>query len=71
MSHDAGALSSYLPTSVYPSRPGCFPAASFLSAAAEWDYIREVQGYPGTFGICTCPARSFEMLKSWWREPKA
>jgi hypothetical protein len=49
-------------TSVYPTRAGAFPPATFFSYEAEFAYIRAVQGeYHGTFGICTCPASSFEM----------
>lgn len=49
-------------TSVYPTRAGAFPPATFFSYEAEFAYIRAVQSeYQGTFGICTCPASNFEM----------
>ena len=49
-------------TTVYPSREGAFPAATFLTSGAEFAYVRHVQSeYTGTFGICVCPAGSFWM----------
>ncbi|EMM5100268.1 hypothetical protein ACK249_003612 [Pseudomonas aeruginosa] len=56
-------------TSVYPSRPGAFPPATFFTYEAQAAYMREVQSYPGVFGICACPALSFELQKSWWGAP--
>lgn len=47
---------------VYPSRSGATPPASFTTGRAEADYIRTMQHeYKGTFGICVCPAISYEM----------
>ncbi len=47
-------------TTVYPTRFGAFPAASFFTREAEFSYIRTVQTEcHGTFGICVCPAESF------------
>ena len=48
-------------TTVYPSRAGGFPPASFLTFAGAFDYIRTLQGYCLTCGICTCPAGSYAM----------
>ncbi len=49
-------------TTVYPSRSGAFPAATFFTREAEFDHIRAMQTtYHGTFGICVCPAESFWM----------
>ncbi len=50
-----------MPTTVYPSRAGGFPPASFLTFAGALDYIRTLQGYGLPCGICTCPAGSYAM----------
>ncbi len=49
-------------TTVYHSRAGFFPPATFTNSRSEADYIRSLQSeYKGEFGICVCPANSFEM----------
>ncbi len=49
-------------STVYPTRTGAFPAATFFTTEAELAYIRTVQAdYHGTFGICVCTADSFWM----------
>lgn len=45
-------------TTVYPSRAGGFPPASFLTFAEALYYIRTLRP---TCGICTCPAGSYAM----------
>lgn len=50
-----------MPTTVYPSRAGGFPPASFLTFADALGYIRQLQGYGLTCGVCTCPAGSYAM----------
>lgn len=58
------ALPSYRLTArtVYPTRRGAFPAATFFDGSSELDYMREVQAeYRGTFGICSCPAGSYDL----------
>ena len=55
----------YEPTTVYPSKAGGFPPATFFSFAESLSYVREMQWLGIDCGICTCPARSFEMH---WRE---
>lgn len=47
---------------VYPTREGAFPAATFFDADGEHAYMRHVQEhYKGVFGICSCPAASYEI----------
>jgi hypothetical protein len=54
------AASPRPPYTVYPSRAGAFPPATFFDAASELAYIHHVQAqYRGTFGICVCPSASF------------
>jgi hypothetical protein len=57
---DAKPMCSYATSTAYPSPAHAFPAATFSDAAAEISYGLAVQAeYPGTYGICVCPARSF------------
>lgn len=45
---------------VYPTRFGAFPPATFFTVDAAFEYMRRVQEeYRGVFGICSCPATSF------------
>lgn len=46
-------------TTVYPSRAGGFPPASFFTFGDALGYIRTLQGYGLACGICTCPAGSY------------
>ena len=48
-------------TTVYPSRAGGFPPASFFTFGDALGYIRTLQGYGLACGICTCPAASYPM----------
>ena len=48
-------------TTVYPSRAGGFPPASFLTFVDALSYIRTLQDYGLPCGICTCPAGSYAM----------
>lgn len=48
-------------TTVYPSRAGGFPPASFRTFAESLAYCREVQEARPPCGICSCPARSYAM----------
>lgn len=48
-------------TTVYPSRAGGFPPASFFTLWDALGYIRTLQGYGLPCGICTCPAASYPM----------
>lgn len=56
-------------TTVYPSKFGAFPAASFLSFADSLAYVKTLQDLrlnrvnfvKEPCGICTCPAQSYEM----------
>ena len=48
-------------TTVYPSRAGGFPPASFLTFGDALGYVRTLQGYGLACGICTCPPGSYDM----------
>lgn len=48
-------------TTVYPSRAGGFPPASFLTFADALEYVRTLNRYGLACGICTCPASSYAM----------
>ena len=60
-------VSMSAPVTVYPSRSGVFPPASFRTFADALVYIRELQeersrtDYRPTCGICTCPPASYFM----------
>lgn len=46
---------------VYPSRAGGFPPASFRNLADAMAYIREMQDAGAPCGLCICPAASYQM----------
>lgn len=46
-------------TTVYPSRAGGFPPASFWTFADSLGYVREVSNARPPCGIWTCPAGSY------------
>ena len=46
-------------TTVYPSRAGGFPPATFFTFAEALRYVREVSDRRPPCGICTCPAGSY------------
>lgn len=48
-------------TTVYPSRAGGFPPASFRTFADALTYTREISDSRPPCGICMCPAGSYEM----------
>lgn len=48
-------------TTVYPSRAGRFPAASFRTFAEALRYAREISDNRPPCGICMCPAPSYAM----------
>lgn len=48
-------------TTVYPSRFGGFPPASFPTFGAAFSYVRTISDSGPPCGICTCPASSYEM----------
>lgn len=48
-------------TTVYPSRVGGFPPASFRNFADALGYVRQVSDNRPPCGICTCPAASYAM----------
>lgn len=57
-------------STVYPSRSGTFPAATFFTRDAEFAYIRSVQAELGDpCGICVCPAESFWLRQEDTRYP--
>lgn len=53
---EKNAMLSMDRTTVYPSRAGGFPPASFLTFADALGYIRTINRYGLPCGICTCPA---------------
>lgn len=55
----------YAAETVYPSRAGGFPPASFFTFADSLRYARELQEMGIDCGISICPAWSFEMH---WKE---
>ena len=50
-----------MPTTVYPSRAGGFPPASFRDFSDALEYIRTLNRYGLPCGICTCPVGSYFM----------
>ena len=48
-------------TTVYPSRAGGFPPASFRNFGDALRYAREISDSRPPCGICTCPAQSYDM----------
>ena len=50
-----------MPTTVYPSRAGGFPPASFMTFAGALGYVRQVSDSHPPCGICTCPVGSYFM----------
>lgn len=57
--HEHGG--AVMPTTVYPSRAGGFPPASFVTFAGAIDYVRQVSDSRPPCGICTCPVGSYFM----------
>lgn len=47
-------------TTVYPTKPGGFPPASFRTFGDALDYTRQVQEMRPPCGIAMCPAASYE-----------
>jgi len=50
-----------MPTTVYPSRHGGFPPASFRNFVDALAYVRQMSDLRLNCGICTCPAESYAM----------
>lgn len=50
---------------VYPSRPGGFPPASFWRSSDAYSYMRAMQDAGCRCGLNECPANSFAMH---WKE---
>lgn len=59
MSNEKPALAPLNAVTVYPSRAGGFPAASFWSIVDAIQYQRSVSSTDTPCGICECPASSY------------
>lgn len=46
---------------IYPSKAGGFPPASFWDVAEAMRYMRQMQDNGAACGLCLCPAASYPM----------